>query len=81
IKLPPGGFNPEVLTRYIKGGSLVNLGVHSVVKLKNRFEELGDSSNEGRTPNQGPRPTPSPSPQPSPKPRSTAFHSALAPTG
>ncbi|MGW5767479.1 putative T7SS-secreted protein, partial [Streptomyces tendae] len=31
IKLPPGGFNPEVLTRYIKGGSLVNLGVHSVV--------------------------------------------------
>ncbi|MGW7565272.1 putative T7SS-secreted protein [Streptomyces tendae] len=81
IKLPPGGFSPEVLTRYIKGGSLVNLGVHSVVKLKNRFEELGDSSNEGRTPNQGPRPTPSPSPQPSPKPRSTAFHSALAPTG
>ncbi|MGC9409544.1 putative T7SS-secreted protein [Streptomyces sp. DZ1-3] len=80
VKLPAGGFEPELLTRYIKGGALAHLGVQSVVKLKNRFEDVGDSSHESRTPSGGPQPTPSPSPQPSPKPRSTSFHTALAPT-
>ncbi|MEU2964718.1 putative T7SS-secreted protein [Streptomyces ardesiacus] len=79
IKLPAGGFEPEILTRYIKGGALVNLGVHGAVKLKRGFEDFVDSFGEGGTPSQGPRPTPSPSP--GPKPRSTAFHAALAPTG
>ncbi|MEU9645123.1 putative T7SS-secreted protein [Streptomyces sp. NPDC048188] len=99
IKLPKGGFEPELLTRYIKGAALVNLGVHGVVKMKNRIDDLGDSSGAGGAPSQDPQPgptptptpshapspppsmTPSPSPQPSPKPRSTAFHTALAPTG
>ncbi|RSN50438.1 hypothetical protein DMH12_25165 [Streptomyces sp. WAC 04229] len=79
VELPADGFKPEVLTRFIKGGALAHLGVNTVVKLKNRFEDLGDSSNEGKAPSEGPQPTPSPSPQPSPKPRSTSFHTALAP--
>ncbi|MFH8237050.1 putative T7SS-secreted protein [Streptomyces sp. NPDC018321] len=79
IKLPAGGFDPELVTRYIKGGSAVNLGVQSLMRLKNRFDEVGDSPSEGSAPGGGPQPTPSPSPQPSPKPPSASFHTALAP--
>ncbi|MEU5753389.1 putative T7SS-secreted protein [Streptomyces sp. NPDC047829] len=79
VKLPAGGFDPEIVTRYIKGGAAVNLGVQSLMRLKNRFDEVGASPNEGRAPRGGPQPTPSPSPQPSPKPPSASFHTALAP--
>ncbi|MER6724722.1 MULTISPECIES: putative T7SS-secreted protein [Streptomyces] len=79
IKLPAGGFDPELVTRYIKGGAAVNLGVQSLMRLKNRFDEVGDSSSEGSAPGGGPQPTPSPSPRPSPKPPSASFHTALAP--
>ncbi|WP_053135254.1 putative T7SS-secreted protein [Streptomyces ambofaciens] len=79
VKLPAGGFDPEIVTRYIKGGAAVNLGVQSLMRLKNRFDEVGDSPNEGSAPRGGPQPTPSPSPQPSPKPPSASFHTALAP--
>ncbi|MFC7883866.1 putative T7SS-secreted protein [Streptomyces sp. NPDC057376] len=71
IKLPAGGFEPELVTRYIKGGSAVNLGVQSLMRLKNRFDEVGDSPSEGSAPGGGP--------QPSPKPPSASFHTALAP--
>ncbi|MGY0069006.1 putative T7SS-secreted protein [Streptomyces sp. QTS137] len=79
VKLPANGFDPELVTRYIKGASLVNLGVQSAVRIKNRFDEVGDSPDRVRSPTVVPGPTPSPSPQPSPKPSSKSFHAALTP--
>lgn len=79
VKLPANGFDPELVTRYIKGASLVNLGVQSVVRIKNKFDEVGDSPGRVKPPVVVPAPTPSPSPQPSPKPSSKPFHTALAP--
>ncbi|MFD3821825.1 putative T7SS-secreted protein [Streptomyces sp. NPDC058625] len=79
VKLPANGFDPELVTRYIKGASLVNLGVQSVVRIKNKFDEVGDSPGRAKPPVVVPAPTPSPSPQPSPKPSSKPFHTALAP--
>lgn len=83
VKLPANGFDPEIVTRYIKGASLVNLGVQSAVRIKNKFDEIGDSPGRVEQPVVVPAPTPSPSPspspQPSPKPSSKPFHTALAP--
>nr|WP_256082654.1 hypothetical protein [Streptomyces sp. AVP053U2] len=79
VKLPANGFDPELVTRYIKGASLANLGVQSVVRIKNKFDEVGDSPRRVKPPVVVPAPTPSPSPQPSPKPSSKSFHTALAP--
>ncbi|WP_234308041.1 putative T7SS-secreted protein [Streptomyces sp. NBRC 110035] len=79
VKLPANGFDPELVTRYIKGASLANLGVQSVVRIKNKFDEVGDSPRRVKPPVMVPAPTPSPSPQPSPKPSSKSFHTALAP--
>ncbi|MCX2927354.1 putative T7SS-secreted protein [Streptomyces sp. NEAU-W12] len=79
VKLPANGFDPELVTRYIKGASLANLGVQSVVRIKNKFDEVGDSPDRVKPPVVVPAPTPSPSPQPSPKPSSKSFHTALAP--
>lgn len=96
-KLPAGGWNPEVVTRYIKGAALGNLYVKSIMRMK---EAMGEPSNEPHpiTPHPGPgprpsappttpsnpttpTPTPSPRPGPSPSPSSSSFHSSLAPAG
>ncbi|MFD3629611.1 putative T7SS-secreted protein [Streptomyces sp. NPDC058698] len=94
VKLPANGFDPELVTRYIKGASLANAGVQGLLRVKNRMDGIDDSPAESSTPTVVPRPTPTPgvapgpsgrptaptpSPQPAPSPSSTAFHSALAP--
>ncbi|MFJ5841039.1 putative T7SS-secreted protein [Streptomyces shenzhenensis] len=89
-KLPAEGFNPEVVTRYIKGASLT----HLVTRTVNR---LGDGHRHDGAPASPPgdaRPTPAPdlspsssggsgtpSPTPQPSPSSSAFRAALAPAG
>jgi hypothetical protein len=86
IKLPANGFDPELVTRYIKGASLVNAGVQGVLRVKNRMDGIEDSPSGGGSPTVVPRPRPtpdltpapsgvptppSPSPQPAPSPSPT----------
>ncbi|WP_405907164.1 hypothetical protein OG742_18555 [Streptomyces sp. NBC_00828] len=93
VKLPGGGFEPELLTRYIKGAALGNAVVHGVVKLRH-YVSADDTPNPVSPPPgtarptspPDPTPTPSggvrtPSPTPLPSPSPTSFHAALAPTG
>ncbi|MFI0506401.1 putative T7SS-secreted protein [Streptomyces albogriseolus] len=94
VKLPANGFDPELVTRYIKGASLANAGLQGLLRVKSRMDGIDDSQTESGTPTVVPRPsptpsvapgsagsprTPTPSPQPLPSPSSTAFHAALAP--
>ncbi|MER6628862.1 putative T7SS-secreted protein [Streptomyces sp. NPDC000987] len=89
IKLPAEGFNPEVLTRFIKGGAVVNLGVQLGLLHDGQERSSHTSSPPGDarpTPAPGLTPKPSessktPSPAPQPSPSSTSFHAALAPAG
>ncbi|MFD4599114.1 putative T7SS-secreted protein [Streptomyces sp. NPDC058464] len=89
--LPEAGFEPEVLTRFIKGGAVANLGVQLGI--------AGFGGNDGddkaTAPRGEPRPSPAPAPTPGPpssakpsaprtpqpSPSSTSFHAALAPVG
>ncbi|MEU0045745.1 putative T7SS-secreted protein [Streptomyces werraensis] len=94
VKLPANGFDPEVVTRYIKGTSLANAGLQGLLRVKNRMDGVDDSQEQSSTPTVVPRPTPTPSvapgpsgssrtptpsPQPVPSPSSTAFKAALSP--
>lgn len=92
-KIPKGGWQPENVTRFIKGAALTKLGVESFIKLQ-RILPSGDDKPNHITPGAGPgaRPHPSappsapstpstPSPSPRPSPTSAPFHGALAPTG
>jgi len=93
VKLPEGGFDPELVTRYIKGAALGNAYVASLGRLRHYFPQDGTPNpvspppgtarpttppDTTRSPSGGGR-TPSPTPQPSPS--STSFHGALAPVG
>ncbi|WP_405931354.1 putative T7SS-secreted protein [Streptomyces sp. NBC_00827] len=93
VKLPAEGFNPEVLTRYIKGTGLANLYVKSLDRLSDNFPP-SSTPNKVSPPPGDARPTPTPdttprtpsgsgtpSPTPRPSPSSTSFRAALAPTG
>ncbi|MFI6339488.1 hypothetical protein [Streptomyces sp. NPDC050535] len=93
VKLPEEGFNPEVLTRYIKGTGLANLYVKSLDRLSDKFPP-NNTPNEVSPPPGDVRPTPTPgtipstprgagtpSPTPQPSPSSASFRAALAPTG
>ncbi|AZS85741.1 hypothetical protein ELQ87_16600 [Streptomyces griseoviridis] len=92
--LPADGFNPELVTRYIKGFGLANLTVKSVNRLMDRMPEADNSSHQVSPPAGDARPTPTPnlkpkapaesgtpSPTPRPSPSSASFRAALAPTG
>ncbi|MFF4231622.1 putative T7SS-secreted protein [Streptomyces sp. NPDC001820] len=91
-KLPSGGWNPEVVTRYIKGSALASTYVNTILRVREYLPEPkspdrlspAPPGSPGLSPN--PRPesnTPdaptSPSPTPQPRPSSTSFHGALAP--
>ncbi|GLW44778.1 hypothetical protein Stsp02_04400 [Streptomyces sp. NBRC 14336] len=93
IKLPAEGFNPEVLTRYIKGASFVHLAGKSLNRL-HRVERYDDPSGPPSSPPGDARLIPSadtrpsapsghgtPSPAPQPSPSSASFRGALAPAG
>ncbi|MFD5627772.1 MULTISPECIES: putative T7SS-secreted protein [unclassified Streptomyces] len=93
VKLPAGGFDPELVTRYIKGAALGNAVVHGVVRLRH-YVSADDTPHQVSPPPGGVRPTPAPNPNPSPSggpkypsptpqpaPSPTSFHAALAPTG
>lgn len=86
--IPENGFDPEVVTRYIKGTSLAHLVMKKLSELPHREpDEITPPPGDARpTPAPSTRPsapsaprTPSPTPQPSPS--SASFHAALAPTG
>ncbi|MER6677110.1 putative T7SS-secreted protein [Streptomyces sp. NPDC000983] len=91
IKLPAEGFNPEMVTRWVKGAALGNAYVHSLIRLRPRFgaddtvHDVSPPSGDARpmpepdlSPSSPPGPgTPTPTPRPSPS--STSFHAALAP--
>ncbi|MFF4539181.1 WXG100 family type VII secretion target [Streptomyces aureus] len=93
VKLPANGFDPEGVTRFIKGAAFGNAYVQSLIRLRGRFgaddttHPVSPPPGDTRptpAPDVSPRPpgpsgTPSPTPQPSPSP--TSFHAALAPTG
>ncbi|MEU3518736.1 putative T7SS-secreted protein [Streptomyces sp. NPDC006654] len=90
--LPEAGFEPEVLTRFIKGGAVANLGVQLGIAAFG-----GEGGDDKATAPSGKQPQPSPSPGPTPRPSSsappsmpkaaqpsptsTSFHAALAPVG
>ncbi|MFI8536690.1 WXG100 family type VII secretion target [Streptomyces aquilus] len=89
IKLPAEGFDPEVITRFVKGGALTNLAVSLGIA-----HHTEDRSGRPSSPPGDARPTPAPdltpdtsggsktpSPTPQPSPSSTSFHAALAPAG
>ena len=97
VKLPAGGFDPELVTRYIKGAALGNAYVQGLVRLRH-YVSGDDTPNEVSPPPGGARPTPTPTPTPStppgpsggartpsptplPSPSSTSFNAALAPAG
>ncbi|MBC2900770.1 putative T7SS-secreted protein [Streptomyces cupreus] len=92
VKLPAEGFNPEVVTRYVKGASFTYLLGKSLNRL--RDERHDDQSGHPSSPPGDARPMPSadtspsapngsgtPSPTPRPSPSSAAFRGALAPVG
>ncbi|MFE7210832.1 putative T7SS-secreted protein [Streptomyces sp. NPDC057611] len=93
VRLPANGFDPELVTRYIKGSALGNAYVHTLLKLRQTFpvhdtpHEISPPPGDARpTPAPEVRPSPSggsrtPSPTPQPRPSSTSFHAALAPVG
>ncbi|MFD5570751.1 putative T7SS-secreted protein [Streptomyces cadmiisoli] len=93
VRLPAGGFDPELVTRYIKGAALGNAYVHSLIRLRNYINPDGEPNQVSPPPGEArPRPTPAPTPSPSnetrtpsptprPSPSSTSFHGALAPAG
>ncbi|WP_370622917.1 putative T7SS-secreted protein [Streptomyces tsukubensis] len=92
-KFPAGGWDPVVVTRYIKGFSLGKLTASSVSKLADYLPGNDTPHHVSPPPGDaGPRPEPNetpsppgspgvPSPTPQPKPSSSSFHAALAPTG
>jgi hypothetical protein len=92
VKLPAQGFNPEVVTRYIKGTSLGNAYVQSLIMLREYVSPDGKANKVSPSPGDAkPTPTPdttpppedrskNPSPTPRPSPSSSSFHAALAPT-
>ncbi|MFJ5640668.1 hypothetical protein [Streptomyces sp. NPDC093223] len=86
--LPEAGFHPEVLTRFIKGGAVSNLGVQLGTAIFGGDDKERPKAPIGEPkPSPGPAPTPSPSgtttpsapKAPQPRPSSTSFHAALAP--
>jgi hypothetical protein len=92
-KLPAGGWNPEVVTRYIKGASLANLYVTSIRRVGRNLPDNDAPHNVSPPPGDA-RPTPAPdtspsapngsgtpSPTPQPSPSSASFRAALAPAG
>ncbi|WP_434596257.1 putative T7SS-secreted protein [Streptomyces sp. A5-4] len=91
-RLPSGGWNPEVVTRYIKGTGLANAYVNTILRMRQYLPEPKTVTPSPQPPGSpGPMPTappePSvrpgapatPSPTPRPSPSSTSFHGALAP--
>jgi hypothetical protein len=93
VKLPAGGFDPELVTRYIKGAALGNAAVHGLMRLRHYIPQ-DDTPHKVSPPPGDARPTPTPdstpgpsggvktpSPTPQPSPSSTPFNSALAPAG
>jgi hypothetical protein len=88
VKLPEGGFDPEVVTRYIKGAGLTHLVVDKLSELPHRtFDTVTPPPGDAR-PTPAPDTSPSapsrsgtPSPTPQPSPTSASFRAALAPTG
>ncbi|MEV6796464.1 putative T7SS-secreted protein [Streptomyces sp. NPDC051320] len=92
-KLPAGGWDPEVVTRYIKGAGLTNLYVTSILKARKSLPG-NDAPHNVSPPPGSARPTPvpdttpraprgavTPSPTPQPSPPSASFHAALSSAG
>jgi hypothetical protein len=89
VRLPANGFDPELLTRFVKGGAVANLAAqfglaHYTQERPDQPSAPPGDAQLAPAPDLTPSPsddskTPSPAPRPSPS--STSFHGALAPTG
>ncbi|MFC7257782.1 putative T7SS-secreted protein [Streptomyces lutosisoli] len=91
LRIPEQGFNPEVVTRYIKGTGLAHLYVKTLDRLSDDHPQSSEPKEISPPPGDArPTPTPdtspsapsepgTPSPTPQPSPSSTSFRAALAP--